>query len=263
MSMVAGSRLTDDQLREVLELISGADSVELKLTVPEGDHVSAIRSLDMDPLDAQLRQVFFFDTPELTLNDVGVIARARRIQGREGDTVVKLRPVVPSELPAEIRTSGSFGVEVDAMPGGFVCSASFKGIPGGDIRATVGGEGRISKLFSKEQRSFYKRHAPDGLPMDDLSVLGPITLLKLKFKPKDFNRRLVAEMWMYPDGSRILELSTKCLPNEALQVATETKLFLTSHGVDLSGEQQTKTKTALEYYSGVLKERAAEVPETA
>ena len=29
--------------------------------------------------------------------------------------------------------------------------------------------------------------------------------------------------------------------------------FLTEQGLDLAGEQQTKTKTALEYFSGQLK----------
>ena len=33
-------------------------------------------------------------------------------------------------------------------------------------------------------------------------------------------------MWLYPDGSRILELSTKCAPAEAFQVAAETRAFL-------------------------------------
>ena len=56
-------------------------------------------------------------------------------------------------------------------------------------------------------------------------------------------------MWLYPDGSRILELSTKCAPTEAFQVAAETRAFLTSKGVDLDTEQQTKTRTALEYFS--------------
>jgi hypothetical protein len=56
-------------------------------------------------------------------------------------------------------------------------------------------------------------------------------------------------MWLYPDGSRILELSTKCAPADALAVAVETRLFLHEHGVDVSGEQHTKTKAALEYFS--------------
>ena len=55
-------------------LIEDADSVELKLTVPESSQRSIVRALDLDPLDAQIRQVFFFDTPDLALNNVGVVA---------------------------------------------------------------------------------------------------------------------------------------------------------------------------------------------
>jgi hypothetical protein len=43
--------------------------------------------------------VFFFDTPDLRLNKRGVVMRGRRVQGRGDVTVVKLRPIVPGELP--------------------------------------------------------------------------------------------------------------------------------------------------------------------
>ena len=56
-------------------------------------------------------------------------------------------------------------------------------------------------------------------------------------------------MWLYPDGSRVLELSTKCAPAEAFQVAAEARSFLAGKGVDLSGEQQTKTRKALQYFA--------------
>ena len=52
---------------------------------------------------------------------------------------------------------------------------------------------------------------------------------------------------------RIVELSTKCKPGEAFQVAAETRAFLAERGVDLLGEQQTKTRTALEYFAGQLR----------
>ena len=48
-------------------------------------------------------------------------------------------------------------------------------------------------------------------------------MLKLKFAPKGSTRKLVAELWLYPDNSMILELSTKCAPSEAFQVAAETE----------------------------------------
>jgi len=250
-------RLSDTDLQRLLDLLKGADSTELKLTVPDSEQRSAVTVLGMDPLDAQIRQVYFFDTPELTLNKHGVVVRARRVQQRADDSVVKLRPVVPDELPSGLRKSRNLVVEVDAMPGGYVCSASLKGAPeGGGVKAVALGERPIRKLFSKEQQAFYKAHAPDGIGLDDLAILGPINLMKLKFSPRGYGRRLVAELWLYPDGSRILELSTKCAPAEAFDVAAETRAYLASQGVDLSGKQQTKTKTALEFFSRNLKAAA-------
>jgi hypothetical protein len=245
-------RLTDAQLGEMLELVKGADSVELKLTIPESGQRSAIAALKMDPLDAQIRQVFFFDTPDLALNAAGVVARARRVQGKGDDSVVKLRPVVPDTLPEELRASPSFGVEVDAMPGGFVCSGSLKGKPTLDVRSAILAGKPVRKLFSKEQRAFFAAHAPEGVELDQLSTLGPIFVLKLKWKPEGTQRPLVAELWLYPGGTRILELSTKCMPSEAFQVAAESRAFLAGKGVDLEGEQQTKTKTALEFFAAEL-----------
>ena len=110
--------LADDELAELRDLIRGADGVELKLTVPESDQRSAVAALGMDPIDARIRQVFFFDTPDLALNQAGLVVRARRVQNKGDDSVVKLRPVIPAELPASCAAPSSFGVEVDAMPGG-------------------------------------------------------------------------------------------------------------------------------------------------
>jgi hypothetical protein len=246
--------LSDQDLAELIALAKGADSVELKLTVPVSDRSRGAAALGVDPLDAQIRQVYFFDTPDLTLNKAGVVVRARRVQRKGDDTVVKLRPVVPDELPGALRRSPNFGVEVDAMPGGFVCSGSMKrALKTPQVRDAVFGKQPVRKLYSKEQRALYTAHAPDGLALDDLSILGPIFVLKLKFAPEGSPRRLVAELWLYPDNSMILELSTKCAPSEALQVAAETRAFLTRRGVDLTGEQQTKTKKALQYFSKRLR----------
>ena len=84
----------------------------------------------------------------------------------------------------------------------------------------------MPKLFSKQQRAFLSEHAPDGPGLDELSLLGPIPVMKLKFEPEGYDRRLVAELWMYPDGSRVFELSTKCEPRDAFNVAAQTRVFL-------------------------------------
>jgi hypothetical protein len=246
--------LSDEQLGEFLGLIEGADSVELKLTIPETEQPAAVASLGVDPLDAQIRQVYFFDTPDLALNKSGVVVRGRRVQGKGDDTVVKLRPVVPSAMPKKLRNLPNFVVEVDAMPGGFVCSGSLKGVPSAaGVREIVGGAHPLKKLFSKEQRAFFSTHAPEGLALEHLEVLGPIFVLKVKFSPPEIKRRLVGEMWLYPDNTRVLELSTKCAPRDSFLVAAELRAYLAERGVDLSGEQTTKTRKALQFFSKRLK----------
>ncbi len=251
--------LTADDLAKVFGLLKGADTAELKVSVPSPAQRSTITGLPIDPVEAQPRQVFFFDTPDLALNKAGIVVRARRVQGGRGDTVVKLRPVVPAELPKELRLSGALTVEVDVVPGGFVCSASFKGrTTGEDIAAAVTGQIPLRKIFSKEQRAFFAERAPAGIDLDSLSILGPTFILKTTFTPDELRRRIVAEMWLYPDGSRILELSTKCLPNEAFQVAAEARAYLASRGIKVgSGQQQTKTRAALDFYVKELRKAAA------
>ena len=247
------SGLVFADLMRLRDLVSHSDSIELKLTVPADAYRPAAQALRIDPLNAQIRQVFFFDTPDLRLNHAGVVARARRIQGRVGDSVVKLRPIDPTAIEDRFRASEHFGVEVDAMPSGYVCSGSMKA--SADPKHTLAasrGELPLHKLFSKEQRAFYDATAPEGLGIDDLSVLGPILVLKLKIPPAAFSRRLVVEMWIYPDGSRVVELSTKCLPGEGMEVAQEARRYLESLGIPVSGEQQTKTKTALEFFAAEL-----------
>jgi hypothetical protein len=247
--------LSNEEMVRLVETLRGADSVELKLTVPEPHQRSTVAALELDPLEAQIRQVFFFDTPGLALDAAGVVVRARRIQGKGGDSIVKLRPVVPDELSDDLRLSKAFRVEVDALPGGFVCSGTMKGTPdAGDVLQAAKGEVPLRKLFSKEQRALYAAYAPEDVGLDELVVLGPILVFKLRFEPPELDRRLVAEMWIYPDGSRILELSTRCETNETFQVAALTRAYLHERGVDLSGEQETKTRKALEYFARELEQ---------
>jgi hypothetical protein len=252
------SKLSEPELAELVALIGDVDSVELKATLLLSERSRAGEALGVDPLGGQIRQVYFFDTPDLALNQRGLVVRARRVQKRGDDSVVKLRPVVPDELSAEVRLSPNLGVEVDAMPGGtYVCSGSMKHMMGPtDVKDAVAGRLPLKKLFSKEQRALYAAYAPEGLKLDDLAILGPVLVLKLKFAPEGYSGKLVAELWLYPDNSMLLELSTKCAPSETFQIAAETRAFLTEHGIDLSGEQATKTKKALEFFSKRLQAAA-------
>ena len=152
-------------------------------------------------------------------------------------------------VDAELSRSDSFKIELDVMPGGFVCSASYKGAcTGQEVLDVADGATPIRSLFSKEQRAFYDAHAPAGIEMDSLAILGPTFLLKAKHRPKDFDHNITVELWLYPNGARILEISTKCLPSEAFQAGIEFRTYLQDKGVTLDASQETKTKTSLEFF---------------
>ena len=235
-----------DQLAALLALLPDIDAVELKLTVPDTDLRPVVRSLGIDTLDAEVRQVAFVDTPDLRLSDAGLVVRVRRTQRKPADTTVKLRPMLPSDVPEGLRELSGFKVEVDASPTGFTCSCSLAGeVHDRKAKELMTGEREPAHGLSDEQRELLLSRLPDGVGLADLRVLGPLTLLKVKFEPEDYPRRMVGELWFLPDGSRILELSAKCDPTEAFQAAAETKIFLAGHGVDLDAPQETKTRSAL------------------
>ena len=230
-AMVSESAVTlyHVDLGNAMALMAESDSVELKLTVDEADRWSTITSLDLDPLDAQMRQVFFFDTPDLALDKAGVVVRARRVQGKDDDSVVKLRPVVPSDMPRPADVERLRGRGRRRARRLRVQRALKAKHPAGTVHPSAIGERPLHKAFSKAQRAFYRR-APEGVAMDDLVTLGPINVMKVKYAPEGFTRRLAVELWVYPDGSRILELSTRCGVNEPFQVAAEAKAFLAERG---------------------------------
>ncbi len=257
---VAGSvvrSLSPKDTKKLLHLVRNSKSIEIKVSVPMAEHQRTTLSMGLDPVEAQLRHVYFFDTADQALNRAGLIVRARRIQGGTADTVVKLRPVDPAGIDAELKRSAAFKVEVDAMPDGtFLCSASYKGdATGQDVLDVIDGTKTIRSLFSPEQRAFYEAHAPAGIDMNLLRIQGPILVLKARHRPPEFKRGITVELWLWQDGKHILEISTKCAPAEAFQTGVEFRTYLEKHGVDLGTKQETKTRTAMEKFKAARKPR--------
>lgn len=248
------AQLSGSDTQKVLKILKSVRSIELKITVPLTEQRRILEAIGLDPVEAEPREAFFFDTPDLALNRAGLIVRARRFPEGRADTVVKLRPVEPTTVDPDMRRSDAFKLEIDVMPGGFVCSASFKGVCGSqEVSRAASGSMPLRKLFSKEQRAYYAAHAPKGLTMDKLVVLGPTFLLKARHQPKEFDRRITIELWLYPDGTRILEISTKSLPEEAFKVAAEFRAYLGSCGVVSVGDQSAKTRSSLAFFTRRLK----------
>ena len=86
--------------------------------------------------------------------------------------MVKLRPVVPSEVSADLRSLKGFGVEVDAMPGGFVCSGRMqRKMRAGKVKEAVAGQRPLIALRQEAAR-LLRGLRPGRVGIDDLTSSG-------------------------------------------------------------------------------------------
>ena len=238
-------QLPGHQLDRLLASTRHADRVELKLVVPPAAHERTCESLGVDFSRASARKVYFLDTADLELKRRGVVARIRSVGDRADDSVVKLRPCTAEDLPGRLRRSKRFGVEIDAMPGQFVCTGAMaRRLGKNDVRKVVRGERPLRALFAKEQLALL----PSRIRVDDLTIFGPVDVRRQKIMPQGADFRLAIERWTYPDGSAILELSTRCAARAAVPVAAQLVSVLRAYEIELTGEQQTKTQTTLSYF---------------
>jgi hypothetical protein len=242
-------QLPDDELGRLLTLTREADRVELKVTVPGSAHGAACAALGADFARAPVHRVYYLDTTDRALHRHGVVARVRSIQRRPDDSVIKLRPVSPGSIPAALRRARHFIVEVDGMPGSYVCSGALKARLGvHDVEQAMARQRPLRTLFSRPQRRLLAGHLPRHTGIGDLAILGPVDARRRKLVPDGFGRTLLAEQWTFPDGSRILELSTRCPPGATLRSAARTAAILRAYGIDLTGPQQTKTNATLDFF---------------
>jgi len=238
--------MSKEDLTRLLTSAAAVDNVELKFTMSDDELRPSAHALGIDPFEARVRQLVFFDTPRLDLDRHGVALCAHRAHGTMCDPIVKVGAFDGTPV----------GLEVDVMRVGFACAASLSAPAELDnVRSVVAGDGHIRRLFSREQLALAEQHTGGTVDPDALSSLGPIFVLELKYAATGFARRMHAEMWLYPDGSRTLQLSTRCLSSEACDVADQARAFLGLHGVELDAAPQPNIHTALEFFSEELSVR--------
>jgi hypothetical protein len=243
-------RLEEAELRWLDAAPREVDSIELKLVVPAPARKAACTALGVEWRRARSWRAFFLDTPDRALDRHGIVARVRSIAGEPDDSVVKLRPFDPGDLPPRLRRSKRLVVEIDGMPGDFVCSGALKARLGPlAVERAMAGQRPRRALFSRRQLELLGARLPASVRIDDLAVLGPVDVRRRKVVPRGLGRALAVEQWTYPDGSQILELSTRCAAHQALEAAARAAAVLRAHGVGVAGAQRSKTRATLDYFS--------------
>ena len=240
-------RLPGSDLDRMFTLVREVGQVELKFTVAEESH-DAVRALLGDGVE-RVRNVYYLDTPDLTLRRHGVLARVRGGE-RPNDSVVKLRPIDPDRVPIAMRRCEDFSVEVDVTPDSFVCSGALKQRLGrSSVERAVEGRSRLRTLFSDDQIALMDSRLSGRVTIDELDALGPVEVHRTRPRDGEPGDGLELQEWLYPDDSRLLEVSTRCTSTDLLQTALDAKALLDLHRITQSGPCPTKADTTLDYFT--------------
>jgi hypothetical protein len=235
--------------------LAAMDAIEIKVTIRPDQELRAARAMEVDEDTAEVRVIYFYDTPHLDLFKAGVVLRARLVKGDDDDSTVKFRPVKADAIAEEWRQTEGFKLEADCVGNRLVCSASLTTRQQRtEIEEVSKGKRLIEKLFSAEQERFLGEFYPDKFDFKELRVMGPIRVLRWKLKHKEFPYQLTIEEWRLPDGDDLVEASIKVSPDEASSAHKEFDQHLKQLGLDPRGAQETKTRTALEYFAKTHRE---------
>jgi hypothetical protein len=181
-----------------------------------------------------------------------VILRAREIDGEPDDSTVKLRPFELTDLASQFRALEGLKCELDTLPDASTPSCSLKvEQASGEIAAVGRGERAIDKLFSSEQEAMVAAYGP-AIAWSQLVALGPIRARVWTLRSAELLDKATAELWYMPDGTQTLELSMKVDTDDAELGMEQLIDFVEARGLGLDGEQESKTRRALEALAGAL-----------
>jgi hypothetical protein len=240
----------ETDLKRELQIDPAIGAIEIKITARAADENAVRAALDAADIEPQARQIWFYDTPELDLFEAGLVLRARRISGGADDSTVKLRPVEPETIAAHWKKTPGFEIELDLVGADAICSAKLSVDQSrGEIDDVASGRRPIRSLFSKQQERLIAEYRPDGVRWADLSAFGPVAVRKWQFTPRDFDYEATVEEWVLPDQSDLVEISIKAAPGEAAVASEGFMDQLRRRGLDTEGDQLTKTRSALRYFT--------------
>jgi hypothetical protein len=221
--------------------------LEFKVTVLPSEEPKVQAELDSTGVEPVQRKVYFYDTPELALFGKDLVLRARVTEGDDDDSTVKLRPLLPPEIPDDWSATEKVRIELDVVGSRHVGSAKLDGEPDpGEVEQVERRELELSKLFSKAQEALVEDALPRDTSLNDLAVLGPVHARKWTLPPETFPFDLSVEEWSVLDELHFVELSFKAERHEARVAQWAFHALLDRLQIGHEGDGQQKTPKVLE-----------------
>lgn len=219
------------------------DSVELKalLLPPAGRAAEALTGRRAPTWS--VRQVYLLDTEELDLVRGGVEIRLRRRSRGRFDLSVSVRRsgiTFDRALPRGVR------VEIDVVPGAIWQDAEVRcDVESAAAAEVIAGMVKPRDSLSATQRAWAchggAEVVDEGL-LGDLQVHGPLVVRRVKVAAADLGlSRTDLEHFRFPSGQELVELSTRCAPQEVGATATAFERLLDGRDVVVAPGYRTKT----------------------
>jgi hypothetical protein len=214
--------------------------VEVKVLISDEHWAKLKEHIPMD-VDDKKREVWFLDTPKLSLKQQEVVLRARiNLKKKEAESTAKWRrwvsPFVPvrdawEQLPG-------FKSEIDASltDGVPAWSITEEDLEENLFRSVVAGEKRVLEFFNKQQQQLVESAWP-LLPWNKLKALGPITSVKW-----EVSEGVVIERWTVGEES-VIEVSKRGQYQDV--VLGEIREWLIADGIKAEALEGGKTAWAL------------------
>ena len=222
---------------------SPSDSVELKtlLVPPAGAAAEALTGRHAPTWS--VRQTYLLDTPVLDLLRAGVEVRLRRRARGRFDLAVSARR---DGAALERITSRGVRVEFDLVPGALWQDIEVRReIDSATAAAVIAGSTKPRDLLSAMQCSWACRGGSDLLDdarLSELRVHRPLVVRRVKVSAAGVGLcRADLEHFRFPSGRELLELSTRCGPQEVCETATALERLLDERDVVVAPEYCTKT----------------------
>lgn len=232
--------------REALSRLSNhaahADSVELKtlLVPPAGPAAEALTGRCAPTWS--VRQSYLLDTADLHLVRAGVEIRLRRRARGRFDLSVSTRRSGTARgrpIPRGVR------VEFDIVPGELWQDIEVRReVDSAAAADVIAGETASQELLSATQRAWARSGGNEVVEdawLRELRVHGPLVVHRLKVGAKRLGLpRADLEHFRYPSGRELLELSTRCWPQEVVATATAFEQLIDERDVAVAPGHRTK-----------------------